>query len=176
LNNCFEDVDAKVFAKWNVVYVHEDRILAITLGEAIPNATRHYIGIGTAVRDRDLWHCGLGKTVDADGTTREIGSESIFRHEIDSESVLPTIVSTRADEGVDHQVRPGDDENARNGSAPQAAATVETSAGRWARNGVAFSKASATRNRVGSWNGLPTSWIATGSLPAPNPAQTEIAG
>jgi len=51
-----------------------------------------------------------------------------------------------------------------------------TSAGRLPRNGDAFSKASATRNRVGSWNGLPTSWIATGSPPAPKPAQIEIAG
>ena len=49
-------------------------------------------------------------------------------------------------------------------------------AGRWPRNGVAFSKASAMRNRVGSWNGLPTSWIATGNPPEPNPAHTEIAG
>ena len=59
---------------------------------------------------------------------------------------------------------------------PQAAARAATSAGRWLRNGVAFSKASATQNRVGSWNGLPASWIATGNPPAPNPAQTEIAG
>src|SRR4051812_14854820 len=36
------------------------------------------------------------------------------------------------------------------------------SAGRMLRNGVAFSKASATRNKVGSWNGLATSWMATG--------------
>src|ERR1700730_1931915 len=55
------------------------------------------------------------------------------------------------------------------------AAQVAASAGRWRRKGVAFSKASATRKRVGSWNGLPTSWIATGRLPAPNPAHTEIA-
>src|SRR5207248_1735677 len=41
--------------------------------------------------------------------------------------------------------------------------------GRAPRNGVAFSNASATRNTVGSANGLPTSWIATGSPPAPNP-------
>ena len=42
-----------------------------------------------------------------------------------------------------------------------------TRAGRWPRNGVAFSKASAMSNRVGSWNGLATSWIATGNPPAP---------
>ena len=48
--------------------------------------------------------------------------------------------------------------------------------GRASRNGVAFSNASATRNTVGSANGLPTSWIATGRSPAPNPAHTVIAG
>jgi hypothetical protein len=53
---------------------------------------------------------------------------------------------------------------------------AETRAGRRLRYGVAFSNASATRNRVGSWKGLATSWIATGRSPAPNPAHTEIAG
>ena len=75
---------------------------------------------------------------------------AISRDEIDSYLVLPTIVSTPADEGVDHRVEPDDDRNKRNGSAPQAAAKAATSAGRWARKGVAFSKASATRNTVGS--------------------------
>jgi hypothetical protein len=49
-------------------------------------------------------------------------------------------------------------------------------AGLASRNGVAFSKASVTRNKVASANGLPASWIATGSPSLPNPAQTEIAG
>ena len=40
----------------------------------------------------------------------------------------------------------------------------------------ALAKLHAMRNKVGSWTGLPTSWIATGRPPAPNPAQTEIAG
>ena len=48
--------------------------------------------------------------------------------------------------------------------------------GRRSRNGVAFSKASAMRSTVASWNGLPTSWIATGSPPAPKPEHTDIAG
>ena len=39
--------------------------------------------------------------------------------------------------------------------------------GRRSRKGVAFSKASAMRNTVASWKGLPTSWIATGNPPAP---------
>jgi hypothetical protein len=44
------------------------------------------------------------------------------------------------------------------------------------RCGVAFSNASAARSTVASWNGLPTSWIATGRPPAPNPEHTDIAG
>ena len=42
-------------------------------------------------------------------------------------------------------------------------------AGRRSRCGVAFSNASAARSTVASWNGLPTSWIATGRPPAPKP-------
>src|SRR5262249_57718937 len=56
------------------------------------------------------------------------------------------------------------------------AGQAPTSVGRLSRSGVAFSKASAPRNRVSSWNGLATSWIATGSPPAPKPLQIEIAG
>ena len=48
--------------------------------------------------------------------------------------------------------------------------------GRQSRNGVAFSNASAMRSTVAYWNGLPTSWIATGSPWAPKPEQTDIAG
>ena len=49
-------------------------------------------------------------------------------------------------------------------------------AGRALRNGVAFSKASATRSKVASWNGFAANCTATGNPPSPNPAQTEIAG
>jgi hypothetical protein len=49
LNNCFTYVGAKVLAERNIVDVHEDRILAIAVDEAIPNTTCHYLGIGTAV-------------------------------------------------------------------------------------------------------------------------------
>src|SRR6266436_2287969 len=44
LNNCIEDVDAKVLAKRNIVDIHEDRLLAIMDGEAIPNTARDHIG------------------------------------------------------------------------------------------------------------------------------------
>ena len=56
------------------------------------------------------------------------------------------------------------------------AAIAQASGGRRSRNGVAFSNASATRSTVASWNGLPTSCIATGSPPLPKPEQTDIAG
>jgi hypothetical protein len=69
LNDCFKDVGAKVLAIRNIVNVHKDRVSAITVGEAIPNTARHHLGIGTAVRDRDLRHCGPVRTVGADGTT-----------------------------------------------------------------------------------------------------------
>jgi hypothetical protein len=49
LGDRFTYVHAKVPAKWNIVDVHKDRVLAITAGEAIPNPTCDYIGIGTAV-------------------------------------------------------------------------------------------------------------------------------
>jgi hypothetical protein len=48
-------------------------------GEAIANAARHHIGIGTTVRDRDLWHCGLGKTI----------VQTLPWGEIDSNPILP---------------------------------------------------------------------------------------
>ena len=70
MNNCFRDVDAKVLAERNIVDVHEDRILAITVGEAIPNAARHHLGIGTPVGDRDLRKWALGKAVRAEGNTQ----------------------------------------------------------------------------------------------------------
>src|SRR5439155_25048648 len=53
---------------------------------------------------------------------------------------------------------------------------IYAEAGRVLRNGVAFSKASATRSRVASWNGFAAICTATGRPPSPNPAQTEIAG
>jgi hypothetical protein len=63
MSDCFNDVMAKVFAKRNVINVHEDAVFAIMGGEPIANATRHHVGISAAIRDRDLWHSGLGKTV-----------------------------------------------------------------------------------------------------------------
>ena len=49
LNNCFRDVDAKVLAERNIVDVHEDRVLAVTVGEAIANTAGHHLSIGTPV-------------------------------------------------------------------------------------------------------------------------------
>jgi hypothetical protein len=79
LNNCFKDVGAKVLAKRNVIYVHEDRILAIMDGEAVPNTARHHIGIGASVADRDLWHGSVGRTVALTVPRDEIDSDPILR-------------------------------------------------------------------------------------------------
>ena len=156
---------AKVLAKRNIIYVHEDRILAIMDGEAISNTARHHIGIGTAIGDRDLWHWSPGRTVVLTVPRDEIDSDPILR-------ILRPILRSAGWWPDQVMIRSGHDEL----RAGQAAVRVETSAGRWLRYGVAFSKASATPNRIGSWNGLPTSWTATGRPPAPKPAQTEIAG
>jgi hypothetical protein len=69
----------------------------------------------------------------------DVHRENRVRADFDFDPVLPAIISTRADEGVDHRVEPGDDENERKGCAPQAATQAATRAGRWPRNGVAFS-------------------------------------
>src|SRR5579862_2726001 len=61
-------------------------------------------------------------------------------------------------------------------SALNSGSTDQAMPGRRSRKGVAFSKASAIRSTVASWNGLAMSWIATGRSPAPKPAQTDIAG
>jgi len=49
LNNCFRDVDPEVLAERNIVDVHKDRLVAVTVGKPIPNPARHHLGVGTPV-------------------------------------------------------------------------------------------------------------------------------
>jgi len=75
VNDRVEDVGAKVRAKRDTIDIHEDRVLAVMDDEAIANTTRHHVGIGTAIRDRDLWHQGARQDGRNKRTTR--GGKSI---------------------------------------------------------------------------------------------------
>ena len=75
VNDRVEDVGAKVRAKRDTIDIHEDRVLAVMDDEAIANTTRHHVGIGTAIRDRDLWYQGARQDGRNKRTTR--GGKSI---------------------------------------------------------------------------------------------------
>jgi len=79
-----------VRAKRDTIDIHEDRVLAVMDDEAIANTTRHHVGIGTAIRDRDLWYQGARQDGRNKRTTRGGKSQAVV-----AASVAAVLTRTR---------------------------------------------------------------------------------